>query len=118
MKLNELFDVSGKSLTLKDVKNTEGLAKKLHTSVEELKKYSNQELLTILQNIGYHDFEDNNQFDKKELELGIKIEREHTNSDLVARLIALDHLSEPGMEHYYSALKNMEKNEKEKKSFD
>lgn len=106
MKLNELFDVSGKTLTLKDIKNTEGLAKKLHTSVEELKKFDNQELLTILQNIGYHDFADDTQFDQKELKLGIKIEREHTNSDLVARLISLDHLHE--MPDYYSKLEKME----------
>lgn len=107
MKLNELFDVSGKSLTLKDVKNTEVLARKLHTSVEELKKYSDEELLTLLQNVGHHDFADDSQFDKKELELGIKIESEHTKSKLVARLIALDHLSE--MPDYYTHLEKMEK---------
>lgn len=106
MKLNELFDVSGKTLTLKDIKNTKELARKLHTSVEELKKFDNQELLTLLQNIGYNDFVDDNKFDKKELELGIKIEREHTKSDLVARLICLDHLSE--MPDYYSRLEKME----------
>lgn len=108
MKLNELFDVSGKTLTLQDIKNTKELARRLHTTVEELKKFDNRELLTLLQNIGYNDFADDSKFDKKELELGIKIEREHTNSDLVARLIALDHLSEPGMEKYYSSLEKME----------
>lgn len=106
MKLNELFDVSGKSLTLKDIKNTKELARKLHTSIEELKKFSDEELLTLLQNIGHHDFVDDSKFDKKELELGIKIEREHSNSDLVARLVALDHLSE--LPDYYSRLEKME----------
>lgn len=110
MKLNELFDVSGKTLTLQDIKNTKELARKLHTTVEELKKFDNQELLTLLQNIGYHDFVDDNKFDKKELELGIKIEREHTNSDLVARLIALDHLSE--LPDYYSRLEKIENEHK------
>ena len=107
MKLNELFDVSGKSLTLKDVKNTEVLARKLHVSVEELKKYSDRELLSIIQNMGKHDFVDPHKFDQKELERGIEIEREHTKSYFVARLIALDHLSE--MPDYYTHLEKMEK---------
>lgn len=44
--------------------------------------------------------------DKKELELGIKVEMEHTNSEAMAKRIALDHLAE--MSDYYSKLKKME----------
>jgi len=48
---------------------------------------------------------------QKELEAGIKVEREHTNSDKIAKEIAIDHLWENL--NYYSALADMEKtNEK------
>lgn len=43
-----------------------------------------------------------NKFDKAELKVGIKVEREHTDSDKAALEIAIDHLSENP--HYYSEL--------------
>lgn len=45
--------------------------------------------------------------DPKELEMGIKVEMEHTPCPLIARKIALDHLVE--IKDYYSRLKKMEK---------
>jgi len=48
----------------------------------------------------------------KQLEKGIKVEREHSKSDKVAREIALDHLWE--LKDYYNKLKDME-HEGEKK---
>jgi hypothetical protein len=42
----------------------------------------------------------------KQLESGMKVEREHTNSDIAAREIALDHLGETP--HYYKKLKKIE----------
>lgn len=42
----------------------------------------------------------------KQLNIGVAIEREHTNSDSAAREIALDHLWE--IPDYYSRLKKME----------
>lgn len=51
-------------------------------------------------------------FDKKQVEMGIKVEMEHTNDPDTAREIALDHLAE--FPDYYTRLKEMEnKAEKE-----
>lgn len=48
-------------------------------------------------------------FDKDELELGVKTEMEHTNDPEVAREIAKDHLTEHP--RYYSKLKKVFKGE-------
>ena len=42
----------------------------------------------------------------KQLESGMKVEREHTKNDVAAREIALDHLGETP--HYYKKLKKIE----------
>lgn len=47
-------------------------------------------------------------FPKKKLEMGAKVEREHTDCPTVAREIARDHLTEDL--DYYTKLKKMEKN--------
>ncbi len=46
-------------------------------------------------------------FDQKQLEMGIRVEREHTKDDNLAREIAMDHLEEDPL--YYSHLIKMEK---------
>jgi len=46
---------------------------------------------------------------KKQLMVGVKVEKEHTNNDKVAREIALDHLFEDPK--YYQKLKKIEKTE-------
>jgi len=43
---------------------------------------------------------------KEELEMGIKVEHEHTDNDEIAKRIALDHLTEDNK--YYTKLKKME----------
>lgn len=43
---------------------------------------------------------------KQQLEMGIKVEQEHTTSLKIAEKIAMDHLTEDP--HYYSKLKKME----------
>jgi len=48
------------------------------------------------------------QFDPKELEMGLEVEHEHTGDPEVAKAIAKDHLIEN--KNYYSHLKDMEKN--------
>lgn len=45
--------------------------------------------------------------DKKELEMGIKVEREHIDNIDIQKRIALDHLAESNK--YYTALAKMEK---------
>ena len=46
------------------------------------------------------------EFDPKELELGIKVEMEHTNDKILAKSIAKDHLLE--VPDYYTKLKKVE----------
>ena len=63
--------------------------------------------------IGKHNSAPDSFFNKKQLELGIKIEMEHTDDVKVATSIAKDHLSE--FSDYYTRLVKMEeKAEKEK----
>lgn len=45
--------------------------------------------------------------DSKQLEMGIKVEMEHTSNKLISRKIALDHLAE--IPDYYTRLDKMEK---------
>jgi len=47
--------------------------------------------------------------DPKQLEMGIEVELEHTDSREKAKTIALDHLAEHENSDYYTRLKNMEK---------
>jgi len=46
-------------------------------------------------------------FDKKQVNQGIKVEKEHTDDEHLAEEISLDHLSEDPL--YYEKLKTMEK---------
>lgn len=55
---------------------------------------------------------DEAEVDKKELEMGIEVEMEHTTDKRLARRIALDHLVEKGLPNYYSLLKKMEEDGK------
>lgn len=53
-------------------------------------------------------------FDKKQLEMGIKVEMEHTDDKKLAREIAMDHLKE--IPDYYTRLKDMEEEAEVSKS--
>ena len=113
MKLSEIKDISGENITMNDIKGShKKLAKKLGVRPENLKDMTDSEIETIIQDVGNHDFEPNNKFNKSELEKGIRIEYEHTSSRLVAELIAKDHLAE--LPDYYSRLEKMEKNAEKK----
>lgn len=52
-------------------------------------------------------------YDPKQIEMGIKIEKEHTNNDKIAERIAKDHLAE--FPTYYTYLDEMEKKAKSEK---
>ena len=56
--------------------------------------------------IGKHDDRPDSDFDPEELEMGIKVEFEHTNDKDLAKSIAKDHLSE--IPDYYTRLRDME----------
>jgi hypothetical protein len=82
------------------------LAQKLGVSYEDIKKLPLKDLEVILHYVGKHDFSPDSKFDKKELNMGIKVEMEHTNSKIIAKLIAKDHIKE--FKDYYTRLKKME----------
>lgn len=62
--------------------------------------------------VGKHNDIPDSEFDSKELEAGIKVEMEHTDDPEIAKKIAKDHLSEPGLSDYYTRLIAMEKQAK------
>lgn len=107
--LAESITTSGKHINTSDLKSASArgkLAKKLGVSPAEMKNMSDEELRVIFKEVGYHDFSPDSEFDSQQLKMGIKVEREHTSSDLVAKIIAKDHLKEDPK--YYSKLKKME----------
>lgn len=100
---------SGKFFTVSELRSNSRqskIAKKLGVSLSDLNKLSDHEITDIIKNIGEHDFTPNHKFNPKELALGIKIEREHTKSNVIATLIAKDHLAE--LPNYYTKLAKME----------
>jgi hypothetical protein len=108
VKLHEIKDITGEKITKAEIKGShKKLAKRLGVKPANLKDMSDSEIETILKDLGKHDFVDASKFDKKQIAKGIRIEYEHTNSKLVARLITLDHLAENPK--YYDYLEKMEK---------
>lgn len=87
----------------------EKLAKLLNVTGKELDEIGEDQVQTILANIGEHDFVPDSDFDPSQLKLGIETEKEHTKSELIAKLIAKDHLKEDPK--YYTKLKKMEAGE-------
>lgn len=80
------------------VENTlNGLAKDM--SLEDVAKKHDKK--------GYYDIKDMVKFLQKELDKGIKIEKEHTHSENIAKKIAMDHLFEDPK--YYTKLNKIEK---------
>jgi predicted transcriptional regulator len=61
---------------------------------------------------GYHD----DSVDEGELDMGIKVEMEHTTNPLIAKRIALDHLTE--LPDYYTRLEKMEEEGKDELQID
>ncbi len=72
-------------------------------------------ILSVFVQVGKHQDDPDSKFDPKELEMGISVEKEHTDCPEIAKQIARDHLSEPGLEDYYTRLKKMEEDAKKEK---
>lgn len=70
---------------------------------------------TDFEQAGYFNQYGLNNVDEKELEMGIKVEMEHTTNKEIAKRIALDHLTE--ISNYYTLLKEMEDKAKEAGTF-
>ena len=100
---------SGRFFTIQERRSAgkrAALADKLGVTFRELNTMSDEELISIINNIGEHDFVPDDKFDPKELARGVEVEREHTQSNLVAKLVAKDHLAE--IPDYYTRLDRME----------
>lgn len=101
------FFKDNKAVTIAEAK---AYAKELGVECEEF-NIEVYKLLSALINsndtlIGKHrDVSDDN-FDPKELKMGIEIEMEHTDNPAIAKEVAKDHLSE--IKNYYTLLKEME----------
>lgn len=65
--------------------------------------------------LGKHNDSNASDFDKKQLAMGIKVEREHTDDDDIAEAIAKDHLAE--IPDYYTRLHSMEEQAKDEGKF-
>ena len=65
--------------------------------------------------LGKHNDSKSSDFNKKQLAMGIKVEREHTDDDDIAEAIAKDHLAE--IPDYYTRLAKMEAQAKDEGKF-
>jgi len=77
-----------------------GSLKKMNTIEAYLRKLS--------ESVGKHRNVPDSNYDEKELQMGIEIEKEHTDSEEIAKQIAKDHLEE--CPDYYTRLKKLESN--------
>jgi len=69
-------------------------------------------LLSNLLQVGRHRDIGDEQFDAEQLNMGVEVEKEHTDDPELAKEIAKDHLAEIG--NYYDLLKKMESEAKKK----
>lgn len=116
LKLNEqkdTFNIHSKIIDFFD-KNPYPDDKKVHKfSVDigidehELENHIYMLFTELLKGVGKHRDVPDSKFDPKELKIGIKVEMEHTDEPVIAKIIAKDHLIE--CPSYYSRLLKMEK---------
>jgi len=64
---------------------------------------------------GRADGKPDSKYDKKQIEKGIKVEREHSPDEEIRKEISLDHLEE--IPDYYDRLDEMEEDAKKEKKF-
>lgn len=83
------------------------LAKKYDVDIKKLEQIAFKTLSALLKGVGRHKDVPDDKFDKDQLEMGVKVEQEHTDDPYIAKIIAKDHLVE--LPDYYSRLKKMEK---------
>lgn len=82
------------------------LARDLGTTTDAFEGEIYHLLSSLLKGVGKHAHVPDAAFDPRELEMGIKVEMEHTNNEDVAKIIAKDHLTE--FPDYYNRLTGME----------
>jgi hypothetical protein len=96
--------------SVKSAKNSK-LAKRLGIPEHELSNMTDNEIHYLLKDVGNYDFAPDSEFDANQLKRGIAVEKEHTKSLLVAKLIAKDHLKGE-FPDYYTRLDKMEQQAK------
>lgn len=102
----KIFDFFKKNPNPPDEK-IHGLAEKLKVNPHKFEAAIYKILSSFMSNGRFNEKgKSEDSYPKDELEMGIKVESEHTNNPMMARRIALDHLAE--FPTYYSALKKME----------
>jgi len=87
-------------------KKVHAFAKELNVEDHEFERHIYAILSSIVSE-GKTKGKSSGKYDEKELEMGIKIEMEHTTFPAIAKKIARDHLSE--IPDYYTRLAKMEK---------
>lgn len=97
------FFQENNDLTDKELKQ---FAKQHGIKEEKINQLAYALLSGLLKIVGKNNAVPDSEFDKKQLEMGTKIEMEHTDNKLIAKMIAKDHLTE--FPDYYTRLRKME----------
>lgn len=90
------------------------LAEDMGVAPDVLENATYKLLADLVKGVGKHTDVPDDKYDAEQLKMGIEVEHEHTDNDGLAKEIAKDHLSEPGLENYYTLLLDMEKKAKER----
>lgn len=83
------------------------LAKQANITIDQFYGVLDQFFRNLIRGVGKHAQVPDEHFDKHELEMGVKVEKEHTSDPYIAKIIAKDHLME--LPDYYTRLQRMEK---------
>ncbi len=119
MDKNRLLELAG--IEIKNVEDDNkkdkliSILRKNNLSNNDLKDFDKLFIASMLSNLlkkFKHVNDPDEKFDSKQLEMGVKIEHEHTNDSYLAKIIAKAHLSE--LPDYYTKLKEMEKSKNAK----
>jgi hypothetical protein len=103
-KIKDFFISKEESPTDKEI---HALASEMGIDEHELENHIYMILNEVLKSVGKHKHVPDNEFDQEQLKIGIEIEKEHTDSPILAKEISKDHLAE--IPDYYTRLVKMEK---------
>jgi hypothetical protein len=105
-KVKQLIALFSSDKKIEDHRDIHSIAKALGIEPSELEDVSYALLQSFFSNGKFATQGDITKIDQKELAMGDKVEREHTDNPIIARRIALDHLAE--IPDYYTRLQKME----------
>jgi hypothetical protein len=110
-KVKQLIALFSSDKKIEDHRDIHSIAEALGIEPSELEDVVYSLLQSFFSNGKFATQGDITKIDQKEIALGDKVEREHTDNPIIARRIALDHLAE--IPDYYSRLSLMESAAKE-----